>query len=75
MMPSIKEIIISHPYLIPLLVIALIMVAIGTVFTWACRASRWRNCPGCTEGKQGPCLVACERVFRRLDDLEVRDVL
>lgn len=68
-MPSIKEIILHHPYLIPLLIMALMLLGIVSIINWIARTATDGNCPGCTEHKQGPCVVACDRMSRRLDDI------
>lgn len=70
MMPSVKEIVVNHPYLIPILLLAFVFLLATSV--WVCVARVFTpkgNCPGCVEHKQGPCLVACERTSRRLDEI------
>lgn len=60
------QIIRRHPYLIPAVLVILVWVAIGYVWQWVTAPD---SCSGCIEG-QGRCLVACERVSRRLAELD-----
>jgi len=69
MLPTVWEILRRYPYLIPLLVIVLILAAVGHVYEFGIRLLQRNNCPGCRENKV-VCLVACERVSRRLTEIE-----
>jgi len=62
------EIIKKHPYLILAMVAILILYAAGYVIEFTRKLLRRGNCPGC--GKKVVCVVACERVARRLTEIE-----
>lgn len=68
-LPSVWEIVRKYPYLIPLLVVILILAAVGHVYAFGKSLLRRNTCPGCRKDKV-ICLVACERVSRRLDDVD-----
>ncbi|MHC1697745.1 MAG: hypothetical protein AB9919_06755 [Geobacteraceae bacterium] len=67
-LPSMWQILKKYPYLIPALVVVLVLFAIGWVIESARKLGRRGNCPGC--GKKSVCVVACERVSRRLSEME-----
>jgi hypothetical protein len=58
-----------YPYLIPLLVAILILTAVGHVIEFTKKLLQKNNCPGCCEDKV-VCLVACERISRRLSEVK-----
>jgi len=69
-LPNMWQIFKHYPYLLPLLVIILLLAAYGHMLVFVRRVLQKRNCPGCCENKT-VCIVACERVSRRLNELEV----
>jgi hypothetical protein len=68
-MPSLKQILLSYPLLIPAILVLLPFLSV--VFVYRCLTSGFRrsNCPGCPYKKR-LCLVACDEVSRELDEME-----
>jgi len=69
MLPTMWQIARHYPYLIPLLVAVLILTAVGHVIEFTKKLLQRNNCPGCREDKV-VCMVACERIARRLTEVE-----
>jgi hypothetical protein len=65
----IEQIIRHHPYIIPIAIVLLLIVLTLCFWEKIVHVAKSGNCRDCPEGKD-LCLVACERVSRRLDEID-----
>lgn len=68
-LPSVKEIVRYHPYLLPALICVFVLYAITWPVKFLCSFLTPQSCPGCPKRV---CIVACPEVSRQLDEIDTK---